>query len=135
MKPFLPKPLGTAEQDPCEARINENRLSMDESKFNSGLRVVSTGPGQVKSRKKTRNAFAENMPIFQHAMMLVTIDQDQDFVTKKLNEITEKLYARKMGQNTYSNMDSGGELASLPDLEKSHNRKKLIKEIVKTHER
>ena len=51
MKPFLPKPLGTAEQDLCDANINENQLSMDVSKFNSGSRVVSRGHRRVKCIK------------------------------------------------------------------------------------
>ena len=35
-----------------------------------------------------------------------------------------------MGQNTYSNVGLGGRFANLPDIERTHNRKKLIKEIV-----
>ena len=126
IKSFLPKQLGgTAEQDPCDANINENRLTMDESKFNSRLLLVSTGRGQLKSRMKTRNAFTQNMPSYTQAMTLVTTDEDQDFVTQKNNELTEGLYARKLGQNTYSNVDSCGGVASLPDVETCHNRKNL----------
>ena len=74
------------------------------------------------------------MATYEHAMKLVSTYQDQDFVTQKLNEITEGLYRRKMGQNTYSNVGLGGGFTSLPDIEKTHNReKKLIKEIVKTN--
>ena len=58
-------------------------------------------------------------------MTLVTTDEDQDFITQKFSEICEGLYTRKVGQNTYSNVDLGGGVASLPDVEKSHNRKNL----------
>ena len=62
------------------------------------------------------------MATYEHAMKLVSTAQDQDFVTQKLNKITEGLYTRKMGQNTYSSL--GGGFASLPDIERTCNRKK-----------
>ena len=110
-------------------------MSMEVSKLNSVLRVVSRGHGGVKSRKKARNAFSENMPTFELTMKLDTTDRDQDFVTQKLNEITEGLFTRKLRQNTYSSVGLGGGFASLRDIEKTHNIKKLIKKIVKTNER
>ena len=108
-------------------------MSMDVCKLNPGLRFVSRGPGGVKSREKTRNEFSENMSTYEHAMKLVSTDQHQEFVTQMLNEITEGLYNREIGQNIYSNVGSGCGFASLPDIERTQSRKNLIKKIVKTN--
>ena len=63
----------------------------------------------------------DNHGTFENAMKLVSNDEEQDFVTRKLNELTEGLYKFKIGQGSAS--EDG--LVSLPRLETAPRRKNL----------
>ena len=115
---FFPTPIGDAEADPCDVNVNENCVSIDKLKSRTSLGSVGPACLSTRRKSKTRNAYMDNHGTFEHAMKLVATDEEQQFVNKKLNEMTEGLYRFKVAQG----IPTTEGLASLPRLEKAPKR-------------